>query len=98
MQLKEPYLLDECLVNRFMSHGSNRVYGVPLLVLVLRTSLGRFRLVNVFPVLMFFVLGYWGGRSCSFAFISIFVCAFVTLLPSIKQCFFLPHAYRFVYG
>lgn len=57
-----------------MSYGSNRGYGVPLLVLVLRTSLGRIRCVYLLAVLRNLVLGNWGGRSYSFTFIFITVC------------------------
>ncbi len=91
MQFQELYPLSEYLVYRFMPHGSNRVYGVPLLVLVLRTSLGRFRCVYLFPVLRVFDLGNWGGRSYRFAFIFISVCVFST--TSYYKAVFLPTIY-----
>lgn len=57
------------LGHRLMLYGSNRVYGVPLLVLVLRTCLGRFRSIYLFPVLWDFVLGYFGVWSYRFVYV-----------------------------
>lgn len=86
------------LVHRLMSYGSNRVYGVPLLVLVLRTSLGWFRSIYLFPVLWDFVLGCLGVRSYRFVYVFSPVCVFLIPLASTRHCVISPYFYNCDYG
>lgn len=69
---------------RFMLYGSDTVYGVLLLVLVLRTSLGMLKYVFL-SILRAFFLGKWDVRSDRLVFISaIFVYLFFSLFTLLR--------------